>query len=52
VALLLDFLGFADAAAGVTAAVKADLASRGATAAGSTRSTSQIGDAIAEALAG
>jgi len=52
VALLLDFLGFADAAARVTAAVTADLASRGATAAGSTRSTSQIGDAIAEALAG
>jgi 3-isopropylmalate dehydrogenase len=46
VALLLDFLGFADAAARVTAAVTADLASRSAA-----RSTSQIGDAIAESLA-
>ncbi|TXN30011.1 3-isopropylmalate dehydrogenase [Lacisediminihabitans profunda] len=43
VALMLDHLGLADASARVTAAVTADLASRGANG----RSTSQIGDAIA-----
>ncbi|HAM25772.1 MAG TPA: 3-isopropylmalate dehydrogenase [Microbacteriaceae bacterium] len=43
VALMLDHLGLADAAARVTAAVTADLASR----AGARRSTAQIGDAIA-----
>jgi 3-isopropylmalate dehydrogenase len=46
VALLLDHLGRADAAARVTAAVEADLAARGA----SKRSTAQIGDAIAAAV--
>jgi 3-isopropylmalate dehydrogenase len=48
VALLLTHLGEADAAARVTAAVTADLASRGE----AKRSTSQIGDAIAAAVAG
>ncbi len=43
VALMLTARGETDAAARVTAAVEADLASRGAT----TRSTSEIGDAIA-----
>jgi 3-isopropylmalate dehydrogenase len=43
VALMLDHLGLADAAARVTAAVTADLASRG----GDPRSTAQVGDAIA-----
>ena len=47
VALLLSHLGEVDAAAKVTAAVQADLASRGAT----KRSTSEIGDAIAAAVA-
>lgn len=47
VALLLSQRGEADAAAKVTAAVIADLASRG----DSTRSTAQIGDAIAAAVA-
>ena len=47
VALLLDFLGLADAASRVTGAVTADLASRGIT----RRSTSAVGDAIAGALA-
>lgn len=47
VALLLDHLGLVDAAAQVTAAVTADLASRGAAA----RSTSQVGDAIRSLLA-
>ncbi|WP_349899407.1 3-isopropylmalate dehydrogenase [Parafrigoribacterium soli] len=46
VALLLDSLGHADAAARVTAAVTADLASRGSSA----RSTTEVGDAIAGAL--
>jgi 3-isopropylmalate dehydrogenase len=46
-ALLLDHLGLADAAARVTAAVTADLASRGTAA----RSTTQVGDAIRSALA-
>ncbi|MET4781633.1 3-isopropylmalate dehydrogenase [Glaciihabitans sp. UYNi722] len=45
-ALLLDHLGLADAAARVTTAVTADLASRD----GVARSTAQIGDAIAIAL--
>jgi 3-isopropylmalate dehydrogenase len=45
VALLLDHLGYADAAARVTAAVTADLAERPAEGAGS-RTTSAIGDAI------
>ena len=45
-ALLLDHLGLADAAARVTTAVTADLASRGT----GKRSTAQIGDAIALAL--
>ena len=48
VALLLTHLGEADAAARVTAAVIADLATRG----DAKRSTSQIGDAIASAVAG
>ena len=47
VALLLDHLGLADAAAQVTAAVTADLASRGTT----VRSTSQVGDAIRSLVA-
>jgi len=47
VALLLDHLGLPDASARVTAAVTADLAGRGTT----TRSTAQVGDAIAAALA-
>jgi len=46
-ALLLEHLGLAEAAARVTEAVSADLAGR---AAGGTRSTSEIGDAIAGAL--
>jgi 3-isopropylmalate dehydrogenase len=45
-ALLLDHLGLADAAARVTTAVTADLASRGE----ARRSTGEIGDAIALAL--
>jgi 3-isopropylmalate dehydrogenase len=45
-ALLLDHLGMTDAAARVSAAVTADLASRGAT----TRTTSETGDAIAALL--
>jgi 3-isopropylmalate dehydrogenase len=51
VALLLDFLGFADAASRVTAAVTSDLASRGTATGGAARATSQIGDAIAGTLA-
>ncbi|MFM9878558.1 MAG: 3-isopropylmalate dehydrogenase [Rhodoglobus sp.] len=47
VALLLTHTGHADAAARVTAAVEADLAARG----GAKLSTSQIGDAIAAAVA-
>ncbi|MEJ1230946.1 MAG: 3-isopropylmalate dehydrogenase [Galbitalea sp.] len=47
VALLLDSLGFADASAGVSAAVTADLAERG----GEPRTTSAIGDAIVRRLA-
>jgi 3-isopropylmalate dehydrogenase len=46
VALLLDHLGLADAAARVTAAVTADLAARD----GGRRSTAEIGDAVARAL--
>lgn len=46
VALLLDHLGLADAAARVTAAVTADLSARGS----AKRSTAQIGDAIAALL--
>ena len=45
-ALLLDHLGRKDEAARVTAAVEADIAGRQ----GQTRTTSQIGDAIASAL--
>jgi 3-isopropylmalate dehydrogenase len=51
VALLLDHLGAADAAARVRAAVTADLAERGAGGA-RPRSTRQIGDAIAGRVAG
>ncbi|GGK99429.1 3-isopropylmalate dehydrogenase [Salinibacterium xinjiangense] len=47
VALLLSHLGEQNAAAKVTAAVEADLASRGATA----RSTAEVGSAIAAAVA-
>ena len=47
VALLLDHLGFADAAGRVRVAVTADLAERS-----TGRSTSQIGDAIAARVAG
>lgn len=47
VALLLSHLGLADAAARVTAAVTADLASRGT----EKRSTSRVGDAIAATVA-
>jgi 3-isopropylmalate dehydrogenase len=47
VALLLAHLGRADAAARVTAAVEGDLAARGT----AKRSTSEIGDAIASAVA-
>ena len=47
VALLLSHLGEQDAAARVTAAVEADLASRGTTA----RSTAEVGSAIAAAVA-
>ncbi|MES2092994.1 MAG: 3-isopropylmalate dehydrogenase [Actinomycetota bacterium] len=47
VALLLDHLGLPDAAAQVTVAVTADLASRGSTA----RTTSEVGDAIRSLLA-
>jgi 3-isopropylmalate dehydrogenase len=46
VALLLDHLGLADASARVTAAVSTDLATRT-----TVRSTTEIGDAIAAALA-
>ncbi len=46
-ALLLDHLGLADASARVTAAVTADLASRGRAA----RATSEVGDAIRSLLA-
>ena len=45
-ALLLDHLGFADAAAEVTTAVEADIAERG----GAVRSTPEIGEAIAKRL--
>jgi 3-isopropylmalate dehydrogenase len=48
-ALLLDHLGYAEAAATVEAAVIADLAER---APGTTRHTSEVGDAIAARLAG
>ena len=48
-ALLLDHLGYPDAAAAVEAAAVADLADR---AAGSTRRTSEVGDAIAARVAG
>ena len=47
VAMLLDHLGYADAAKKVDAAVAADLAARSGA-----RSTSQIGDALAAAVAG
>ena len=47
VAMLLDHVGFRTAAANVEAAVAADLAARGDTA----RSTTQVGDALAAALA-
>ncbi|TAL43685.1 MAG: 3-isopropylmalate dehydrogenase, partial [Salinibacterium sp.] len=46
VALLLSHLGETDAAARVTAAVQADLAARAGK-----RSTAQVGDAIAAAVA-
>jgi 3-isopropylmalate dehydrogenase len=48
VAMLLDHVGYADAAARVEAGVAADLAERGTAA----RSTSQIGDALARRVAG
>ncbi|WP_019876373.1 3-isopropylmalate dehydrogenase [Sporichthya polymorpha] len=48
VALMLEHLGHAEAAAKITAAVEADLAERGSAA----RSTAQIGDAIAARVAG
>lgn len=48
VSMLLAHLGHADAAAAIDGAVAADLASRGT----ASRSTSQIGDAIAAAVAG
>ena len=48
VAMMLDHLGETELANSVEAAVAADLASRGAAA----RSTTQIGDALAEAVAG
>ena len=47
IAMLLDHLGYADAAKKIDDAVAADLASRTGT-----RSTSQIGDALAAAVAG
>ncbi|MFT4469738.1 3-isopropylmalate dehydrogenase [Arthrobacter sulfonylureivorans] len=47
VALLLDHLGLADAAARVQKAVEDDVAARG----GASRTTAQIGDAISAALA-
>ncbi len=47
--LLLDHLGYADAAAAVEAAAIADLAERTA---GTTRRTSEVGDAIAGRVAG
>lgn len=47
IAMMLDHLGYADAAKKIDDAVAADLASRTGT-----RSTSQIGDALAAALAG
>ena len=47
IAMLLDHLGYADAAKKIDDAVAADLASRSGT-----RSTSQIGDALAAAVAG
>ena len=49
VAMLLDHLGLADAAGRVRAAVTADLSERSG-AAGATRSTSEIGDAIVARL--
>ena len=48
-ALLLDHLGFPDAAAAVEAAAVADLAARGP---GTPRRTSEVGDAIAARVAG
>ena len=48
VALMLDHLGLPEAAARVEAAVMADMATRGD---GVERTTSQIGDAIAVAVA-
>ncbi|HMC68236.1 MAG TPA: 3-isopropylmalate dehydrogenase, partial [Mycobacteriales bacterium] len=51
VAMLLDHLGHTDAAARVEAAVAADLAQRSTTtAAGSSRSTAEIGNALAAAV--
>ena len=47
IAMLLDHLGYADAAKKIDDAVAADLASRSGV-----RSTSQIGDALAAAVAG
>jgi 3-isopropylmalate dehydrogenase len=47
-ALLLDHLGYADAAARIETAVLADLAGRTA---GASRRTSEVGDAIAASLA-
>ncbi|MCU1425513.1 MAG: 3-isopropylmalate dehydrogenase [Microbacteriaceae bacterium] len=46
VSLLLDHLGYTDAAARVSAAVSADLAARATT----TRTTAEIGDAVAASL--
>ncbi len=47
VALMLDHLGYADAAAAVSAAVRQDLATRSGT-----RSTAQVGDSIVSLLNG
>jgi 3-isopropylmalate dehydrogenase len=47
IAMLLDHLGYSDAAKKVDDAVAADLATRSGT-----RSTTQVGDALAAAVAG
>jgi len=51
VSLLMDHLGYSEAAAGIETAVIADLAARDA-AAGSPRRTAEVGDAIAALVAG
>ena len=48
--LLLDHLGYADAAAAIDAAVLRDLESRAGAASGAPRRTSEVGDAIAALL--